>query len=174
MGVRGEFRQNNVRGIFSEWLVAQLLGIGRVSRATWAAYDLTTSGGIRLEVKSAAYLQAWAQERHSQDPVFSGLTGRIKQSAGGRSSTPTYNADLYILCLQAECDPELWDALNLDQWRFWIVPRARLASNMLTSLSRQALLRSPELFGQEMSAADFVLVGRQMLASLASDPHALD
>src|SRR5687767_12610590 len=59
---------NTMRGILDEFIVASALGItkgGGSVRSEWDAYDLLTSGGIRIEVKSAAYLQSWYHQKLS-------------------------------------------------------------------------------------------------------------
>jgi len=57
---------NATRGRLAEFIVAQALNVDTSGvRDEWAAYDLLTSSGIKVEVKSAAYLQSWAQRRHS-------------------------------------------------------------------------------------------------------------
>src|SRR5829696_10292349 len=51
-----------LRGRLAEFLVAQALGIADGVRAEWDAYDLRSPAGATIEVKSAAYLQTWAQK----------------------------------------------------------------------------------------------------------------
>src|SRR4051794_38674696 len=53
---------NALRGRLAEFLVGQALGIANGVRAEWDAYDLCMPSGLTIEVKSAAYLQAWAQK----------------------------------------------------------------------------------------------------------------
>ena len=53
---------NTNRGILAEFIVARVLGSGETVRANWASYDVDTSRGTRVEVKSAAFLQSWEQE----------------------------------------------------------------------------------------------------------------
>jgi hypothetical protein len=49
---------NATRGILAEYIVARALGLAKNGvRDEWAAYDLCTPEGIKIEVKSAAYLQ---------------------------------------------------------------------------------------------------------------------
>lgn len=57
---------NTERGVLAEFIVAAALGMAsdRV-REGWAAWDLTTPHGIKIEVKSAAFLQAWALKKLS-------------------------------------------------------------------------------------------------------------
>lgn len=115
-----DLKSNSIRGVFAEWLVARLLEIDEPVRDSWAAWDLTTPEGVRIEVKTSAYLQSWRQKKHS-DITFDGLRSRIDDPDTGYAEQETYNADLYIFCVQIECDPDKWDALNLDQWRFYVL-----------------------------------------------------
>jgi len=58
---------NATRGVLAEYLVAGALGVADgCIREEWAAYDLEARDGTRVDVKSAAYLQSWHQERLSQ------------------------------------------------------------------------------------------------------------
>ena len=57
---------NTMRGVLAEYIVAEALGIaGKTVRNEWGAFDLQTNENIKVEVKSAAYVQSWRQERHS-------------------------------------------------------------------------------------------------------------
>jgi len=80
---------NATRGRLAEFIIAQALNVDTSGvRDEWAAYDLLTSSGIKVEVKSAAYLQSWAQRRHS-NILFSVRPARAwdpdNESAGGSS-----------------------------------------------------------------------------------------
>lgn len=56
---------NNLRGHLAEFLVASALGVAKGKpRVEWDDCDLEAHG-VRIEVKSSAYLQAWKQERLS-------------------------------------------------------------------------------------------------------------
>jgi hypothetical protein len=50
---------NTMRGVVAEYLVANALDLARTVRQEWQAFDVETSQGTKIEVKSAAYLQAW-------------------------------------------------------------------------------------------------------------------
>jgi len=57
---------NTTRGVLAEFLVASALDIPTTGvRDPWAAFDLQTIDGLKIEVKSAAYLQSWAQKQPS-------------------------------------------------------------------------------------------------------------
>src|SRR5688572_11613935 len=56
---------NTFRGAVAEYLVAQALGLAGAVRAEWGAFDLRTADGVKIEVKSCAYLQSWWQRAPS-------------------------------------------------------------------------------------------------------------
>ena len=52
--------------MLAEFIVASAIGVDLNSvRKEWGAYDLTTQDGIRVEVKSAAFIQSWEQREYS-------------------------------------------------------------------------------------------------------------
>lgn len=165
-----DLRSNNLRGVLAEWIVAKLLRIEPPVRESWAPWDLSTSEGVRIEVKSGAYLQTWACEG---DPpsriVFTGLRGRVWDLQTGYASEPTYNSDLYVFAIHVETESKRWNALNLDQWRFYLVPREMLASYDTGSLS----LSTVRSFATEVRAADlpatsFQQRAREMIAAIVA------
>ncbi len=50
---------DDLKGIFAEWLVLKLLGIPAVRRVSWANSDIITLEGVRIEIKSTSYWQSW-------------------------------------------------------------------------------------------------------------------
>ena len=58
---------NATRGVLAEYIVARALGIpvDTKVRNEWSAYDLKTPDGVTVQVKSAAYIQSWAQKQLS-------------------------------------------------------------------------------------------------------------
>lgn len=53
---------NATRGRFAEFIVATAASIDiKQVRDEWGAFDLITPDGIKIEVKSAAYVQSWFQ-----------------------------------------------------------------------------------------------------------------
>lgn len=124
----GDLRMNNARGYLAEFLVAQALGLGEVSRVEWDEYDLLLDSRIRIEVKSSAYLQAWEQRALSRIS-FSGLRGtryhpRHGDDPGGRQ----LNAHVYVFCVQASQEHASYDPLDVGQWQFYVVPKSELES----------------------------------------------
>ena len=58
---------NATGGVLAEFIVARALGIPVDTdvRNEWSAFDLKTPDGLTVQVKSAAYVQSWAQKRLS-------------------------------------------------------------------------------------------------------------
>lgn len=112
---------NATRGILAEYIVACALGVAQGVRAEWDAYDLLTPSGVRIEVKSAAYLQSWFHKKLS-NIIFS-----IRPTRNWDASTNDMENDLrrqgqiYVFCVLNHQDKASVDPLNLEQWEFYIV-----------------------------------------------------
>ncbi len=135
-----DLQANNLRGIFAEWMVAKLTG-GSLEgvRDSWREYDLEVEGDLKVEVKAAGYLQSWKQDAPSKI-IFTSLKNRIyNYDTREYTENETYNADVYVFCLQHQIDPLAWDALNLENWTFFVLPRHALESLNVKSLSLPSL-----------------------------------
>jgi hypothetical protein len=162
----GDLCPNDIRGVFSEWLVAQLLSIPlKATRESWGAWDLRTPEGVTIEVKSCAYVQVWHGEKQRPSRIsWSGLTGQTWDAETNLySGERTYNADLYVFCVQSEKDPHRWNALDLDQWRFYLLTREQVAGLSVRSLSESRL----RTLVQPMKAAEFRAAGRAAIEGVA-------
>ena len=102
----------------AEYLVAKAIHASTDIRNDWDDYDLSTSDGIKVEIKSSAYIQSWKQNGLSR-PLFS-----IKKSL------PTWDyfsknkqryADVYVFCLLAHKDKETVNPMDVSQWEFYII-----------------------------------------------------
>ena len=97
------------------------LGISQPFRVEWDAYDLITETGLKIEVKSAAYLQSWNQEKLSK------ISFGIAPTIAWYPQTNTYSdhkkrwADYYIFCLLHHQDKSTIDPLDMDQWTFYVL-----------------------------------------------------
>lgn len=128
---------NNVRGYLAEFLVAKAVGaIG--ARVEWDAYDVLTPEGLRVEVKSAGYLQAWAQRAHSRIS-FGSMKGRTWTPEGGESPEATLNADVYVFAIMTATCHQDYAALDLSQWDFYVVSRAAIEATGYASIGLPTL-----------------------------------
>ncbi|MGY1833176.1 hypothetical protein ACI8AA_22400 [Geodermatophilus sp. SYSU D01180] len=138
-----DLRTNTVRPLLAEYLVARAVGADPRPRVEWDSYDVLTPEGLRLEVKSGAYLQAWEQSKLSSI-TFGGLRARV-WTDGGPVGEPTYNADGYVFAVLTAEEHASYDALDLGQWSFWVLPRARVVATGQASmgLARVEALAGP-------------------------------
>lgn len=118
-----DLRTNTVRPMLAEFLVARALGVAHRPRIEWDSFDVLASDGLRVEVKSGAYLQAWEQARLSTI-TFGGLSARTWTPRDGYSDAGSYNADVYVFAVMTATDHNSYDALDIGQWSFWVLPRA--------------------------------------------------
>ncbi len=118
---------NVTRGVVAEYLVAKAVGLNPDAvRVEWDAYDLTSPEGIKIEVKSAAYIQSWHQ------PDYSRISFRVPKTLGWDAETNVEaeeakrHAEVYVLCLLKNRDQESLDPLDVSQWDFYVLPTSVL------------------------------------------------
>ena len=86
---------NVTRGRLAEFIVARALGV-RIDgvRDEWAAFDLITAAAVKLEVKSAAFLQSWHQERPSSITFLTPATRKWNPETNAQSREAKRQADV--------------------------------------------------------------------------------
>ena len=139
---------NTLRGLLAEWLVGTALGVTDGWRTEWAAEDLRTRDGTTIEVKSAAYVQAWAQKKASSIRFGIAPTTKWDGATGTYGQRPERSAQVYVFCLLGERDPQKVDPLDTRQWEFFVLPSAVLDAEVpgqktvgLSSLRRLAAVQ---------------------------------
>lgn len=115
---------NAARGILAEYIVASALGLASTDkiRSEWDAFDLLTADGIKVEVKSAAYLQSWYHKKLSAISFGIRPTTAWNDATNERSGELKRQSDVYVFCVLHHQDKATLDPLNLDQWTFYILP----------------------------------------------------
>lgn len=154
---------NTARGVVAEYLVAVALGSDVTGvRDPWAAFDLRTSSGIKVEVKSAAYLQSWHQERPSAVSFRTPRTRAWDPATNRLANEPKRQADVYVFALLAHRDKTTLNPMDARQWEFYVVATGVLDkrtrsqhSITLATLRRLAggPIRHAELMGAVEKAA---------------------
>lgn len=118
---QSDLLNNALRGTIAEFIVAKAVNATNEIRLEWDAFDLITSEGIKIEVKSSAYLQSRKQDKDSTIS-FSIRPAKGWDAATNISATKSRrNADIYVFCLLKEKNRNLVNPLNLDQWKFFIL-----------------------------------------------------
>ena len=124
-----DLSSNTMRGILAEYIVASALGIVANTRREWDAYDLVTPDGVKIEIKSAAYLQTWKQSKPSVISFDIAPTKGWDASTNESSSEVKRQADIYVFCLLHHEEKPTLDPLDLDQWTFYLLPTSVLNAN---------------------------------------------
>ena len=112
---------NTARGILAEYIVSRALGVTDGCRIEWDAYDVVSPDGVKIEVKSAAYLQSWDQKK------LSSITFSAPKTLGWDSRTNEYDdepkrqSDVYVFALLAHKDKATVDPTDVSQWQFFVV-----------------------------------------------------
>jgi hypothetical protein len=149
---------DDLKGIFAEWLVMRLLRIPGARRVSWANSDIITPENSRIEVKASSYWQSWKllDERglprtsvwHPISPkariAFAGLKARDAVAPLNSAAPREFKSHIYVFALQAEKEPERWNAMDLSQWEFYVLSAARLREMNRKSISLAALQKETE------------------------------
>ena len=151
---RSDLISNTTRGILAEFIVADALGIPLDDvRDEWEAFDLITTNGITVEVKSAAYIQSWRQAG------LSSIIFRVPKTRAWNADTNIQEresrrqAQVYVFALLAHKDKATIDPLNVGQWSFFVLPTTYL--NARARSQHSITLRSLEaLAGRAVSYHD--------------------
>ena len=112
---------NTTRGILAEYIVATDLGVAGNVRNDWEPYDLTSKDGIKIEVKTSAYLQTWYQSKLSLISFDIKATIKWNPKTNRFEGKPKRQSDFYVFCLLHHKDKKTVDPLNLDQWTFYVL-----------------------------------------------------
>lgn len=121
-----DLTNNVMRGIVAEYLVARALGVAAGTRIEWDPYDLVTSRGVKVEVKSAAYVQSWEQAKYSDISFSVAPTSAWDYTADTRESARKRQADVYVFALLHHKHKPTLNPLDLEHWTFYILSTATL------------------------------------------------
>lgn len=137
--------QNNLRGLWVELMVAEILGpdwkqVGN----DWAPWDLERSDGLRVEVKQSASVQSWGNSTTS--PRFS-IAAAKAHYPDGKTYTPNPSgsrlADLYIFAWHEGGDQRI-----ATEWRFFVI-RAEQLPRQQKSIGLKAIRKLTVEIGAE-------------------------
>lgn len=138
--------ENNIRGVFVEYLIADILGYGWVVKdGSWNEWDIDGPNGEKLEIKQSAYLQTWCRQDQPEGQYrISNPSFDIAAKTGYDSGVKTRPADIYIFALHTEKNIEKADHRILKQWEFYVVDKDALPEGQKNiSLGPVSRLTSP-------------------------------
>lgn len=120
---------NTQRGTYAEFLVSVAVGAKAETKTDWGPYDVLSPEGIKIEVKTSGYLQAWKQ-KHLSKIVFG-----INQSHVYNYEAKGYDydskqlvrqADVYVFCVEKCQDSDQLNERDLLQWDFYVISASRI------------------------------------------------
>jgi hypothetical protein len=120
-----DIMSNRNRAVFGEFLIASAIGAAQKPRTEWDAVDVVYNK-IKIEVKTAAYLQSWHQDKLSLIRFDLAKKKSWYAETNTFSKEATRPSDIYVFCLFTEKDKEKADILNLSQWEFYIIATTNL------------------------------------------------
>ncbi len=121
---------NTVRGILAEYIVAKASGLTEKVRTEWDAFDLLTEKGLKIEVKSASYIQTWYQKKYSEISFSIRKTKYWDENTNLLAQESKRQADIYVFCLLKHKVQETLNPLDLNQWDFYILPSSVIDKEM--------------------------------------------
>jgi len=116
---------NSQRGHLAEYIVAVALGLTGQKRQEWDPYDLEY-GDIKIEVKSAAYVQGWEQNKHSIIGFDIKPTRFFNLDKNKYEDEYKRQSDVYIFCHLKHKERETINPTDVTQWDFYIAPTETL------------------------------------------------
>jgi len=116
---------NAQRGVLAEYLVGLALSCITGVRTEWDPWDLVV-GGVKVEVKSSAFVQSWDQRKPSKARFDIKRTRIYDPKAASWVGEPRRHADIYVFALLSHRLKETIDPLDVSQWEFFVVPTAAL------------------------------------------------
>ena len=87
-----------------------------------SAYDLATQAGVRIEVKSAAYVQSWQQSKLSKINFVVPKTFGWNRETNKLDTEKKRQADVYVFALLFHKDKKTINPLDISQWEFYVLP----------------------------------------------------
>lgn len=126
---------NALRGLVAEYLVARAVGGDGGVRTEWDAYDVVTPSGIKIEVKTSAYLQTWKQEKLSAIKFDIGRKRGWDATTNTLADIASRSADIYVFAVHTHQDKATLDPLDVNQWVFYVMPTTVLNEMMPTQKS---------------------------------------
>jgi len=125
---------NTNRGVLAEFIVKQAININSKTRLEWDAFDLETDNGIKIEVKSSAYIQVWKQNQFSKITFGIAPTKSLLDD-NTYSINKKRHADVYVFCVLHHKEQASLNPMDLNQWTFYVVKTETLNNKSKTQKS---------------------------------------
>ena len=98
----------------------------------WNYVDIEWADGTTVEVKCSAHLQPKREGKLVRMPPSFYIGKKIWAYSNRKGDwlpkpdEPKRWADIYVLCLEKETDPDSYNPLDLSQWEAFVIPTSKL------------------------------------------------
>jgi hypothetical protein len=113
--------EKKTRNELARFIVARALDNGSPVKEKFPSWELESSSGKRLSVRSDAFYENGKIKKNSQ-LKFSILGHMGDKNTPGFTGFQRRWSDVFIFSVLITKDPEMVDPLDLDQWNFYVVP----------------------------------------------------
>ena len=113
----------NMQEVIAEFIVEKALGLKESQNTNyWTLYDILYRG-YRIEIKETSYYHPWNENGKISNQRMFG----ISKANSSYESSETENKferqnDIYVFCLNTGTTKEMSNPMNLNNWRFYIIP----------------------------------------------------
>jgi len=126
--------ENRNSCVLAEFIVKRALMIDSSTRLEWDSYDLKTVDDCKIEIKSAAYIQAWKQKKKSVIQFdIAPKSGLLEDN--NYTLEKSRHADVYIFCHLHHDDQATINPMILNQWTFYLVSTKEINEKLKTQKS---------------------------------------
>ncbi|HEY4649861.1 MAG TPA: hypothetical protein VIG72_00535 [Pontibacter sp.] len=122
---QSDILNNTLRGALAEFIVCKALGVELSVRVDWDAFDVAYQH-VKIEVKSSAYIQSWFKGKHSKISFDIAPKRVFCYETNCYSADVKRQSDLYVFCLLEHKEKDSVNPLNLEQWKFYVLPTSVL------------------------------------------------
>ncbi|GAB7497490.1 hypothetical protein Bwad002_18410 [Bilophila wadsworthia] len=136
---------NTERGKLAEYIVATAMGCDEGTSPTWGSFDLLSPEGIKIEVKTSAYIQSWEQKNFSR--IEFSIAESLYWDGVAYAKEKKRQADVYVFCVLKHKEQDTINPLDLEQWDFYPVSTAIL-NETVKGQKTICLARVAELCGR--------------------------
>ncbi|MBO5476776.1 MAG: hypothetical protein J6A15_03360 [Clostridia bacterium] len=131
----------NMQETIAEFLVERALGLEKSFNSDyWTLYDILYRD-YRIEVKETGYYHPWNEEGNiSLQRVFGITKANSNYEDNTKENKYERQNDIYVFCLNTGKDKETSNPMNINNWKFYIIPTAvinkQCGNNKTISLNR--------------------------------------
>jgi hypothetical protein len=132
-------------------------------------------GWVRIEVKSAAYLQTWGQKSLSRNTFNVPKTLGWDADTGEYAAAAQRHAHVHVFALLHHTDKLTVNPLDLDQWIFYVLPTQalndRTRSQQSIMLRALQALTAPATFSELRESVSAAHTAAQVRRLKAAEPN---